>query len=270
MLNRQSAANQKVTRRLLIPLDSCQIRAKTSVSIAETKKDFPSKPHIEVDCIHGRMCIMEIMEFNVDLHIHSLASGDSDAAPEELVLQAIKIGLHGIAFTEHYYYEASETAEVLAERYRNDILVLRGVEVSASNGHCLVFGVNTDRLLSSYLPMIEVVQIVNRQGGVVIPSHPYRGINSLGDAVKTMKGICALEGYNGCNPHAFNVRAVEAAGELGLPFTGGSDAHEYSSVGLCYTAFAETVTRDNFVDLLKSGNYRGVDTRRISRVSFPD
>jgi len=34
--------------------------------------------------------------------------------------------------------------------------------------------------------------------------------------------------------------------------------------------FAETVTRDNFVDLLKSGNYRGVDTRRISRVSFPD
>ncbi len=213
---------------------------------------------------------MEIMEFNVDLHIHSLASGDSDAAPEELVLQAIKIGLNGIAFTEHYYYDASENAEVLAEQYRNNILVLRGVEVSASDGHCLVFGVNTDRILSAYLPMIEVVQIVNRQGGVVIPSHPYRGINSLGDAVKTMKGICALEGYNGCNLHAFNVRAVEAAGELGLPFTGGSDAHEYSSVGLCYTAFAETVTRDNFVDLLKSGNYRGVDTRRISRVSFPD
>jgi len=209
------------------------------------------------------------MEFNVDLHVHSLASGDSDATPEELILQAIKIGLYGIAFTEHYSYEASEPVEVLRERYRKEILVLRGVEVSAAEGHCLVFGVNTDRLLTSYLSMTEVVHIVNRHGGVVIPSHPYRGINSLGDAVKTMKGICALEGYNGCNLHAFNVRAVEAAGALGLPFTGGSDAHECSSVGLCYTAFAETVTRDNFVDLLKSGNYRGVDTRKISRVSWP-
>ena len=161
------------------------------------------------------MCIIEIMEFNVDLHIHSLASGDSDAAPEELVLQAIKIGLHGIAFTEHYYYEASEPVETLREKYENDILVLRGVEVSASDGHCLVFGVNTDKVLSAYLPMIEVVHIVNRHGGVVIPSHPYRGINSLGDAVRTMKGICALEGYNGCNLHAFNVRAVETAVRVG-------------------------------------------------------
>jgi predicted metal-dependent phosphoesterase TrpH len=210
------------------------------------------------------------MEFNVDLHVHSSASGDSDAAPEELILRAIKIGLYGIAFTEHYSYEASEPVEVLSERYRKEILVLRGVEVSAADGHCLVYGVNTDRLLTSYMPMADIVHIVNRHGGVVIPSHPYRGINSLGDAVKTMKGICALEGYNGCNLHAFNVRAVEAAAALRLPFTGGSDAHDYASVGLCYTAFAEMVTRDNFVELLKSGKYHGIDTRKTSRVSFPN
>ena len=209
------------------------------------------------------------MAFNIDLHVHSLASGDSDATPEELISQAIKIGLHGIAFTEHYYYEASDPVEMLIERYRNEILVLRGVEVSAMEGHCLVFGVNTDRLLSAYLPMSEVVQVVNRYGGVVIPSHPYRGINSLGDAVKTLKGICALEGYNGCNLHAFNVRAVETAAVLKLPFTGGSDAHDYSSVGLCYTSFAEAVTHENFVERLKSGNYRGADTRKISRLWFP-
>lgn len=209
------------------------------------------------------------MEFKVDLHVHSRASGDSDATPEELILQAIRIGLHGIAFTEHYSYEASEPVEMLSERYAKELLVLRGAEVSASDGHCLVFGVNTDRLLPMYLPMGEIVQIVNRNGGVVIPSHPYRGINSLGDAVKTIRGICAIEGYNGCNLHAFNVRAIKAAAELRLPFTGGSDAHDYTSVGLCYTSFAETVTRDNFIDLLKSGKFRGKDTRKISRVSFP-
>jgi predicted metal-dependent phosphoesterase TrpH len=209
------------------------------------------------------------MEFNIDLHIHSLASGDSDALPEELILQAIEIGLHGIAFTEHYSYEASEPVEELAEKYHDDILILRGVEVSAREGHCLVFGANTDRLLTSYLPMSEVIRVVNRHGGVVIPSHPYRGINSIGEAIRSMDGICALEGYNGCNLDAFNSRAIQAAAALRLPFTGGSDAHEYSSVGLCYTSFAEAVTNENFVERLKSGNYRGVDTRRISKVSFP-
>ena len=208
------------------------------------------------------------MAFNVDLHVHSLASGDSDAGPEDLVLQAIETGLHGIAFTEHYSYEASEPAELLAEKYKGKIVVLRGTEVSAKDGHCLVFGVDTDRLLSLYMPMAEVVAIVNRHGGVVIPSHPYRGVNSIGDTLKTMKGICALEGYNGCNAHAFNVRAIETAAALRLPFTGGSDAHDYMDVGLCYTSFAEPVTRENLVERLKSGNYRGIDTRKISRFPF--
>jgi len=56
------------------------------------------------------------MEYNVDLHVHSWASGDSEADPGELVHQAIKIGLHGIAFTEHYSYEASEPVEMLREK----------------------------------------------------------------------------------------------------------------------------------------------------------
>ena len=74
-------------------------------------------------------CVLWRMAFNVDLHVHSLASGDADATPEELIFQAIKIGLHGIAFTEHYSYEASEPVEMLKERYSNQILVLRGVEL---------------------------------------------------------------------------------------------------------------------------------------------
>ncbi|HMK60448.1 MAG TPA: PHP domain-containing protein [Dissulfurispiraceae bacterium] len=208
------------------------------------------------------------MAFNIDLHIHSLASGDSDANPEELVLQAIEIGLDGIAFTEHYSYEASEAADTLAEKYKGKIVVLRGAEVSARDGHCLVFGVDTDRLLSLYMPMAKIIETVNRHGGVVIPSHPYRGMNSIGDALRSMNGICALEGYNGCNANAFNVKAIETAAALRLPFTGGSDAHDYMDVGLCYTSFAESVTRENLVERLKSGNYHGVDTRKISRLSF--
>ncbi|HTZ17436.1 MAG TPA: PHP domain-containing protein [Dissulfurispiraceae bacterium] len=208
------------------------------------------------------------MEYNIDLHVHSRSSGDSDADPEELVLQAIRIGLHGIAFTEHYSYEASEPAEVLKEKYRNDIIIFRGVEFSTAEGHCLIFGVNTDKLLSAFMSIKDAVRIVDQHGGILIPSHPFRGINSLGDRVKRTKGICAIEGYNGCNLHAFNARAVETAAELNLPFTGGSDAHDSGSVGLCYTTFSDKLSHDNFISVMKAGNFRGVDTRKISQVSF--
>jgi predicted metal-dependent phosphoesterase TrpH len=202
----------------------------------------------------------------IDLHIHSANSGDNFTDPEEVVTQAIERGLDGIAFTEHYSYEASEGAEALQEKYRNSIMIFRGVEFSAAEGHCLVFGVNTDRLSLKYAPVADLVRIVNENGGVVIPSHPFRGVNSLGTLITTVEGLCAVEGYNGCNMHPFNKKAVETAQALNLPFTGGSDAHAAEEVGACYTNFFDVVTYDNFIHLLKKGAYRGIDTRKVSRM----
>ncbi len=209
------------------------------------------------------------MKFKIDLHIHSKYSGDNDADPEETVVRAIERGLHGVAFTEHYSYGASEAAEELRERYGSRLLIIRGVEFSASEGHCLIFGADTDRLSMKYAPVEDPVRVVTEAGGVVIPSHPYRSVNSLGDLVFRTGGLCALEGHNGCNMYGFNVKAIEAARALGLPFTGGSDAHASADVGSCYTEFDETVTRDNVLDALRSGRYRGFDTRKISKVTPP-
>ncbi len=206
------------------------------------------------------------MKFNIDLHAHTKYSGDNDAEPEEAIIRALEIGLHGLAFTEHYSYEASEPVEMLKEKYAGRILILRGVEFSSAEGHCLVFGANTDKLSIKYALMRDVIRAVNRAGGVVIPSHPYRSVNSLGDGVFDAEGICALEGYNGCNMHPFNAKAVEVAGLLHLPFTGGSDAHASREVGSCYTVFNNIVTDENLVSLLKGGRYHGVDTRKISKM----
>ena len=209
------------------------------------------------------------MNFRVDLHVHSKYSGDTDAEPEELIARAIAAGMNGIAFTEHYSYEASEPIERLREKYEDSILILRGVELSAAEGHCLVFGVNTDRLGLSQEPAEIVARAVNEAGGVVIPSHPFRRGSGIGEALNGMEGICALEGYNGANLHAFNTRAIEAAKELNLPYTGGSDAHGPREVASCFTEFFDAVSRDNLISLLRRGNYRGVDARKISRTWWP-
>jgi len=202
----------------------------------------------------------------IDLHVHSANSGDNPTDPEEAIITAIERGLDGIAFTEHYFYGASEGVEILREKYGNEILIFRGVEFSSEEGHCLVFGADTDSLSVKYAPISDLVRIVNSRGGVVIPSHPYRGMNSIGDRVKALEGLCAVEGYNGCNMHLFNAKAVETAQALSLPFTGGSDAHAAREIGSCYTEFQDKVTYRNFIELLKNGRYRGVDTRRISRM----
>jgi predicted metal-dependent phosphoesterase TrpH len=202
-----------------------------------------------------------MMKTRIDLHVHSRFSGDTDADPEELIMHAIKQGLHGIAFTEHYSYEVSEPVEALKEQYKEKIMIFRGVEFSALEGHCLIFGVNTDALPIKHLPLEEMIRIVNGSGGVVIPSHPYRRGNSLGDVIKNATGICAIEGYNGCNMHAYNARAVEMAKALSIPYTGGSDAHLAEEVGLCLTEFEDMVTPHNLITLLKKGNYRGIDNR---------
>jgi predicted metal-dependent phosphoesterase TrpH len=203
------------------------------------------------------------MKFKLDLHVHSRNSGDNDADPEETIVRAIERGLHGIAFTEHYSYEASEPVELLKEKYSRQILILRGVEFSAAEGHCLVFGVNTDKQAMKYASVKEVVRIVRNAGGVVIPSHPYRSINSVGDLIRTLD-LCAVEGFNGCNMNAFNEKAIDAARDMNISFTGGSDAHASTEVGSCYTEFLDLVTPENFIELLKAGRYHGVDTRKIS------
>ncbi len=203
--------------------------------------------------------------YRIDLHIHSKFSGDSDAEPEEIIERAIELGLDGVAFTEHYSYEASEPVESLKGKYRGHILIFRGVEFSAREGHCLVFGFDTGRI-EKYMPLEELVKIVSQAGGIVIPSHPFRGVNSIGNLIKDIKGLYAIEGFNGYNMHSLNMMAVELARELGLSYTGGSDAHEAHEVGQCYTEFYEPVSEENLILLLKRGRYRGVDIRKVSRM----
>ncbi len=206
------------------------------------------------------------MTFKIDLHVHSRYSMDNDADPEETILRAIERGLQGIAFTEHYSYGASEPIEDLKDKYRDSIMIFRGVEFSTAEGHCLIFGADTDKLGIRYAPVADVVRFVAEAGGVVIPSHPFRPGSGLGRLVTRVEGICGLEGCNGANMHAYNAKAIETAEALGLPFTGGSDAHAPGEVGSCFTAFRDTVTCGNFIELLRAGNYRGVDTRKISRI----
>ncbi|MFO0753151.1 MAG: CehA/McbA family metallohydrolase [Thermodesulfovibrionales bacterium] len=201
------------------------------------------------------------MAAKIDLHNHSFYSEDSSLDPEEAVQRAVELGLHGIAFTEHNSFRASEPVEALKEKYRGTIRIFRGAEYNAEEGHILVFGIRDDitDAVDLYAPAREIIRVVKERGGVVIVPHPFREWSLLRADIGSLNGICAVEAYNGHNNRTENRKALEAAHSLQLPTTGGSDSHCIDEVGSCYTEFFGEVTYENFLDMLREGRYRGFD-----------
>ena len=87
------------------------------------------------------------MSIQTDFHLHSSFSGDSKASMEDMILQAIKLNLHTICFTEHtdmdFPYAKGDPINMFTlqtdsylfdllryrEKYKNKIKILFGVEI---------------------------------------------------------------------------------------------------------------------------------------------
>jgi len=191
------------------------------------------------------------MAYAVDMHVHSKYSGDNNSKPEDIIKMAINYGIHSICFTEHNLYSLSSFVEDLREKYKGQINLIRGVEFSCAEGHCLVFGCNTDAVMIGASAK-TLINYVDSCGGIAIPSHPYRGdCVSMGDLIRFLP-IQIIEGMNGKNLSSMNEMALNTARECNLGWTGGSDCHNPFDVGKCVTAFPVPVTQENIVALLRA------------------
>jgi predicted metal-dependent phosphoesterase TrpH len=194
--------------------------------------------------------------FKVDLHVHTSLGGDSLIDPGALVLRAVEVGLDAVCVTEHHSYFASQPFDEIA--LETGFPVLRGMEYTAYEGHLLLFGVRAGRGdLPPRMPAQKVVDWACERGGVAIAAHPYqRGIvgGALGDRVLALERVAAIEGINASAAPEDNRRAAQAAEQMGLPSTGGSDAHGLHVLGRAYTLFPEPVrTEAELLRALKAG-----------------
>ena len=174
-----------------------------------------------------------------DLHIHTTHSDGAATVPELLAHVAEKTDLRLIAVTDHDSIAGAREAAQLARGF--DIEVVIGEEVSTADGHLLALFIDT--FLPPGRPAAETIAAIHAQGGLAIAAHPFdRSVPSLGRHGLARPGwhFDAVEGFNagvfwlqrGCN-----LIARQAAGALGLPLTGSSDAHTLATVGLGYTIF---------------------------------
>lgn len=198
----------------------------------------------------------------IDLHNHAFTY-ESSSEPEEIIENAILSGLDGIAFTEHNSYSATERAEALKEKYSGRISIFRGAEYDAAEGHVLLFGLRDNSFLDigMFAPLDELIKLVEPKGVVAVVAHPFRGWASFKSDLSKVRGICAIEAFNGNNSDEENEKAYDASVSLGLPNTGGSDSHSSEGVGRCYTEFFYEVAEDALASALRSGRYRGVKVK---------
>lgn len=177
----------------------------------------------------------------IDLHCHTIHSGDSTLTPLELIKIAKNSGLDGVAITEHMSYEASAPADEAA--LSEGFPVFRGVEVSTDLGHFQLFGVVDDSWNiwgnAGYVPARPLLKRAGELGLLVIAAHPYgrRDRYAALDAVYTFEGLGAIEAANGRSTKQENDLSRTAGLNMGLPMTGGSDCHRPDEVGNAYTVF---------------------------------
>ena len=160
----------------------------------------------------------------IDLHIHTVHSGDSPCEVEEAIQTAKEKGLSGIAITDHNSVEGLDEALSFSD---DEFLVIPGVEVSSEDGHILGLGIEDK--VESYLPAAETVDRIREKGGIAVSAHPFSLNPKPFSPLRA--NFDAIEVFN---PRRYlgNRLAKHFATEEGLPMTGGSDAHYAEEIGM--------------------------------------
>lgn len=212
----------------------------------------------------------------IDLHVHTSTGSPCSSAPvDDLIQEAKRIGLSGICLTDHnHVWHPDRVADL---RRKHDFLVLRGNEITTDQGDILVFGLDKD--IQGIIKLEDLREEVRAAGGMMVVAHPFRGFlvfdaAELGLTPKKamerrlFKYVDGVEVMNSKVTKEENDFARKVAGGLGMPGTGGSDAHGVQEVGIYATHFPGTIRDEKeLVQALKRGEGVPVAFRRKRNAS---
>jgi predicted metal-dependent phosphoesterase TrpH len=188
----------------------------------------------------------------LDLHVHSNHSRDASPSPKEILEFCGKVGLDGCAITDHNAIDGSLEAYKLG--HEMGLLVIRGIEVSAKEGHVLAYGVG--ELVPRGLSMADTIQRIHSAGGIAVAAHPKRFPSGLGLELAREGKFDAIEIINGGSSRRGNKLARRVAEMKRMPVTAGSDAHDLSQVGKAYTIVEGVFTEADLIAAIAKGSSR--------------
>ena len=168
----------------------------------------------------------------IDLHLHTDWSHDCSIPAAELLDHAERIGLGGIAVTDHNVFGGALEAVALARA--RDLLVVPGEEVKTlDQGE--VIGLFLEEESPRGMSFGDTIAAIRAQGGLVYLPHPCDRLHAIPDPATLhahLAEIDVLEVFNArLLRDSFNDEALRFARKYRLLHGAGSDAHVLPGVG---------------------------------------
>jgi hypothetical protein len=169
------------------------------------------------------------MSWSAIVHAHSRHSYDGVGEPAALVEEAIRLGAHALAITDHDDWQGSLDALEYARSRSKPLLVIPGAEVFTDQGDVLALFVDED---PGPRFALELSDAVRARGGVTVLPHPCRYRTPRPELVAR---VDLIETFNARTPRAANAAALALA--AGKPQTVAPDAHRVAELGLARIVF---------------------------------
>ena len=110
------------------------------------------------------------MDSIFDLHVHTLmGSRDSDLSPDQLVVEASRLGLKGVLLAEH---DGWPTNDFNKFDKQHELVMVNALEVYTDMGHVITLGMG--RYHPGVRNISELRKVVKDLGGFMILAHPFR------------------------------------------------------------------------------------------------
>ncbi len=189
-----------------------------------------------------------------DHHLHTTRhSPDSVIEPEQLIEEARRIGLDGVVITEHdTQWDDDELADLQA--HAGNLVVLSGAEISAREGHFLVYGLPDLGETPPGIDLADLIRVVRRHNAAIVGAHPFRWDQDFRSLVETHgAAFDALELVsNNVTPQTR--RLTEGLlRDFPMGRTGSSDGHDPHIIGCYCTEFPGRIgSMTDFVAALKA------------------
>lgn len=205
-------------------------------------------PHLGAAQAAGRV--------RVDLHTHTMWSGDSTTTPDEFAPALAASGLDVVCITDH---NAIAGAVELADRLECRVIV--GEELRTAAGE--IIGLFLTERVPMGVAHLDAARMIRDQGGVVYVPHPFDPMrrNLREDALYELAEadlIDAIEVINAkTSLQSLNRRAAEFAAEFGIVAGAGSDAHVPDALGSAWVEIDDFATPMEFLAALGTGTVHG-------------
>ncbi len=185
------------------------------------------------------------------MHVHTEFSPDAFGSIPDIINQAVKRGLDGIAITDHNTIDGALKAIEYVKETGIDFIVIPGIEITTLDGHLLALGV--EEKIEQGMSVEETLKEIRNAGGISIAPHPFHPFRS---------GIWKLSKFKFDAIEVYNAKYIVGVGnflakkmrdKMCVPETGGSDSHNLEMIGYGFTYVDAEKDYSSIMSSLKKG-----------------